>query len=871
MAARTASPDALRRLADEYYTRGLFGPRQLGVYEKAVALAPDEPRYAEALSIACFLRQLRRFTVEFAEPEYVDPEGAQESIEVIKEYLREHSASPDLFDALGDMHLVRGNTLLAIGAYENAIHHGFADYWAILRSFEFASRIHKFPPGERAYFAGLYSTVGLTEKALELLRGIVGEGFHDRGVVASLVDLIRLGVEQETNTNARNAAHMEIAELYLSTGDTERALEAFSRVSFPISQNFSLVKRIAAILIDMQDYKQAFDYLSQIPVDEENKALINRITVELEQAGDLDTAVHLLQFINDNDLVIREAEALREKELEIHTELELAGLNMAARRYDLAMSNYIRVLQLGYRDDLELLAKIVELLPLLRNDHIADLHFLGEYYLSKNDYYRAAQFYDLILERRPDDAKARGKLRSIYSAILDRNPDLPELRLRSGELYEQEGDLAAALAEYHFASQYPETNVEAMRRMAVAHIKSQNFSEAFEAYQQIPASELDLENLYQLHLILAGQDRHADALALLRQIADVRPDYRDAAERAEALSHQVMERAEQLPVDEKMRELIGDVAVGRYRYMEKIGSGGMGVVHKVYDLRLERPVAMKILREGLANSNKAVERFFREARIAATLNHPNIVNIYDYNINNQTHKSYISMEYVDGPSLRDLFEEWIVAEEPLTPERITEAVYYTAQICDALQVTHSKGIIHRDIKPDNILISADQQAKLTDFGIVHVEEATFTPTGAVIGTPRYMSPEQVQGHRLDGRADLYSVGIILYEWLTGAPPFVSGDIAYQQVNVRPVFPSDHNALIPRDLNDIIMKCLEKAPADRYQSAADLKAALEGVLRRMAPFGLPAGRQSASKNLAPPPDDPDLDEPGGLHDSDLDTF
>jgi len=290
----------------------------------------------------------------------------------------------------------------------------------------------------------------------------------------------------------------------------------------------------------------------------------------------------------------------------------------------------------------------------------------------------------------------------------------------------------------------------------------------------------------------------------------------------------------------------------------------------VYDLRLERPVAMKILREGLANSNKAVERFFREARIAATLNHANIVNIYDYNINNQTHKSYISMEYVDGPSLRDLFEDRLVEDEPLTPARIAEAVYYSAQICDALQVTHSKGIIHRDIKPDNILISKDGQAKLTDFGIVHVEEATFTPTGAVIGTPRYMSPEQVQGHRLDGRADLYSVGIILYEWLTGAPPFVSGDIAYQQVNVRPVSPIDHNPIIPRDLNDIIMKCLEKSPADRYQSAADLKAALQGVLRRMEPFDPVAQKAAPAKSLSPT-DDPDLDEPAPHLDSDLDTF
>jgi serine/threonine-protein kinase len=294
-----------------------------------------------------------------------------------------------------------------------------------------------------------------------------------------------------------------------------------------------------------------------------------------------------------------------------------------------------------------------------------------------------------------------------------------------------------------------------------------------------------------------------------------------------------------------MRELIGDVAVGRYRYIEKIGSGGMGVVHKVFDQKLNRAVAMKILREGLANSSKAIERFFREARIAATLNHRNIVNIFDYNINQQTHCSFISMEYVEGVNLREMFEEYFNHPDKSFTERMKEAMFYMSQICDALQMTHSKGIIHRDIKPDNILIGTDNIAKITDFGIVHIEEATFTPTGAVIGTPRYMSPEQVQGTRLDGRADLYSAGIILYEWLVGMPPFISGDIAYQQVNMPPSPPRDHNQEIMQDINDLVMKCLEKNPADRFQKAADLKQALDAALRVMAPEGLP--------HLMPPPD------------------
>jgi len=190
------------------------------------------------------------------------------------------------------------------------------------------------------------------------------------------------------------------------------------------------------------------------------------------------------------------------------------------------------------------------------------------------------------------------------------------------------------------------------------------------------------------------------------------------------------------------------------------------------------------------------------------------------------------MEYVDGMSLRELFEEYFAQGAPPLEVRLAEALYYVAQVCDALNCTHSKGIIHRDIKPDNILIGSNRIAKITDFGIVHVEEATFTPTGALIGTPRYMSPEQVMGIRIDGRADLYSAGIILYEWLVGAPPFVTGDIAYQQVNIPPVPPIEQNPDIPVEVNSIIVKCLEKNPADRYQSAVDLRQALETAYRRL---------------------------------------
>ena len=248
----------------------------------------------------------------------------------------------------------------------------------------------------------------------------------------------------------------------------------------------------------------------------------------------------------------------------------------------------------------------------------------------------------------------------------------------------------------------------------------------------------------------------------------------------------------------------------------------MGVVYKVYDLRARQAVAMKILRDSLSSSSKALDRFFREARIAATLRHKNIINIIDYNISNMSGQSFIVMEYVDGPSLREIIDLKFKDGQGADLPYITEVLYYAIQLCDALEATHTKGIIHRDIKPDNIMINSRGEVKITDFGIVHIEEATFTPSGAMLGTPRYMSPEQVTGGRIDGRSDIYSVGILLYEALVGSPPFITGDISYQQVHKLPTPPRELNPMIPQAASDAIMKCLAKRPEERYVNAYALK-------------------------------------------------
>jgi serine/threonine-protein kinase len=265
----------------------------------------------------------------------------------------------------------------------------------------------------------------------------------------------------------------------------------------------------------------------------------------------------------------------------------------------------------------------------------------------------------------------------------------------------------------------------------------------------------------------------------------------------------------------------------RYELVEELGRGAMGIVYRARDNELEEFVALKILPDNLSQNPEAVQRFRAEARAARRLAHPNIVRIHD--IGEEQGRKYISMEFVKGSDLKRLLRQQRKLD-------IDKAVSIILPICDALDYAHRQGIVHRDIKPANIMLTEDGVAKLSDFGIAKALELTGeTKTGAIIGTPLYMSPEQVQGRPVDHRADIYSLGIMFYELLAGKPPFTEGDIAYQHCRVpaRPI-PG-----IPDELNAIILKCIEKDREQRWASAGELAQALRAWYERW--------RQSGAQN------------------------
>ncbi|HEY7272530.1 MAG TPA: Stk1 family PASTA domain-containing Ser/Thr kinase [Actinoplanes sp.] len=273
---------------------------------------------------------------------------------------------------------------------------------------------------------------------------------------------------------------------------------------------------------------------------------------------------------------------------------------------------------------------------------------------------------------------------------------------------------------------------------------------------------------------------------------------------------------------------------GRYQVGELLGYGGMAEVHRGRDLRLGRDVAIKMLRTDLARDATFQERFRREAQNAAALNHPAIVAVYDTGeeVSSTGEKiPFIVMEFVNGRTLKEV----LAAEQRIQPRRALEII---ADICAALEFSHRHGIIHRDIKPGNVMLTQNGQVKVMDFGIARALASgatTMTQTSAVIGTAQYLSPEQARGEAVDARSDVYAAGCVLFELLVGHPPFVGDSpvsVAYQHVREDPRAPSDINREVPPDVDAIVLKALAKNPLNRYQSAQEMRAdALRAVAGR----------------------------------------
>lgn len=286
--------------------------------------------------------------------------------------------------------------------------------------------------------------------------------------------------------------------------------------------------------------------------------------------------------------------------------------------------------------------------------------------------------------------------------------------------------------------------------------------------------------------------------------------------------------------------------IGRYRMLSEIGRGAMGVVYLGEDEALGRRVAIKTILASMASEEQAgyLARFRQEAKALGGLNHPNIITVFEFG--DEGGVAYLAMEYLEGRELRDM-----IATKHLD---LVTAVDIAAQVAEGLAFAHARGVVHRDVKPGNVMVVEGNRAKIMDFGIARVRTSDVkTQTGMLLGSPKYMSPEQVMGRAADHRSDIFSLGVVLHEMLTGAPPFMADDIPalmYQVCNTNPAPPSAKNMSVTRTLDLIVARALEREPESRYQDASAMAADLRACMPELA-GGAPVGIGEATVPIPAP--------------------
>lgn len=455
----------------------------------------------------------------------------------------------------------------------------------------------------------------------------------------------------------------------------------------------------------------------------------------------------------------------------------------------------------------------------------------AEMHAAAGDQKRAAELY--IVAGCGDDAAAALERGRRFHEAAKLYLQLGKLD-RAAALFQQAGALFDAGKIFHQMGRLDDA-IEVLQRLDVQSddyypgslvlgsifLERGMLSAAKERYQKLLAlhkdsPETELEPMYQLARVYEEERDHDSALRLYEKVLAQDFNFRDARERAGRVKS-----AKEAPATTKSASgPTPPSTVPRYKILKQIGQGGMGVVYRAEDTVLNRIVAYKVLPASVREQPALLKNFLQEARIAASINHPNIVTIYDTG-HDPAGEVFISMEFVDGLSLKDLLDK--VGGLPL-PQFLSIA----RQICSGLAYAHGRRIIHRDIKPSNIMLSRDRMVKIMDFGLAKIVNDAIADRTSVKGTPLYMAPEQILGKEVDHQSDLYSLGCTLYRMATGRLPFTKGDLYYQHLHVTPQPPKDLNPKLPVAINTIILRCLEKEKPKRYQQVGDVLADLDQV-------------------------------------------
>lgn len=432
----------------------------------------------------------------------------------------------------------------------------------------------------------------------------------------------------------------------------------------------------------------------------------------------------------------------------------------------------------------------------------------------------AMQDLEFIAKRDDSDTAVFSDLSRVYAQVLEDNKDAT-VQFKLVKVHLRRGELDEAIVLLQQLVQIAGYRERADKILGLCFWQKGLRYLALQKFKSLPLTEEIKDILYRLSKEMEENDELLHAKYALERIYEEDIGYRDTAERLRKISYRVDLMKDERYGDmgpgnvdinaETIREsLIGD----RFELQGEINRGSMGIVYRALDRTLDEVVAIKVLNDFLTSDPKAVARFKQECRSARRLSHPNIVRIHDFL--DLDDRKLISMEYIEGEDLKKMLSRHVTLTEDMI-------LNYLRQICDAMAYAHRLGIIHRDLKPANIMINDRNQVKVTDFGIAKVIDASATNNGTMImGTPLYMSPEQIQGGAIDRRVDIYALGIMLYELVTGSPPFYEGNIEYQHIH-NPV--PDMKITLTETLKQIILKCVQKKPEDRFDSFEEIQALL----------------------------------------------
>ncbi|MFB3896090.1 MAG: protein kinase, partial [bacterium] len=439
--------------------------------------------------------------------------------------------------------------------------------------------------------------------------------------------------------------------------------------------------------------------------------------------------------------------------------------------------------------------------------------------------------FEILHEQHPKDKQVMEQLDKLYDSKLLQDEENLEVRFKYGLMLYAQADIDRAISQFQKTLRGGYREQESTKYLGLCFQKKGMFDLAYRQLSKLQIADDVKESLYEIGNQYVKSRQYMKAIVVFEQIYSVDINYKDIKDQLEKLRQIPITSAPTGTVS-TMSGVPGDIDAtviesgsvsepkSRYEIMQEIGRGNMGIICLARDKELDEIVALKFLPDELIYDQTVIERFKQEVRSARKLAHPNIVHIYD--LNEELGRRFISMEYIQGKNLKD-----ILFEKKKIPA--SDVVRICHQVASALDYAHSMKIVHRDIKPANIMLNDAGQVKVTDFGIAAMlERAGLTQTGSMVGTPLYMSPEQTEGTAIDGRSDLYSLGVMMYELVTGSPPFSSGNISYQHVHVKPHPPKK----VPESLTTIIMKCLEKDPSQRYQNAKELIADLDKCINEL---------------------------------------